>query len=187
MGVKFVQARNYTRGPRKCPIDLIVIHDMEAAETPNTAEAVANWFAGKSAPQASAHFCLDNNSIVQCVRVQDIAWHAKGANHNGVGIELAGFARQTQGQWADDFSSAMLELAAGLVGKLCSDLSLPVEYVDAAGIKAGGRGITTHADVTKAFRIQGGHTDPGPNFPMTDLVFLVQGYEVYPDDTLVIL
>jgi N-acetyl-anhydromuramyl-L-alanine amidase AmpD len=182
--MKFVQARNYTRGPRRCPIDLIVLHSMEAAEKPDTAEAVAGWFACASAPKASAHFCVDCDSIVQCVRVQDIAWHAKGANHNGVGIELAGYAKQTTAQWKDEYSSAMLELAASLVGRLCADINLPAEYVDANDIKLGKRGITTHADVTRAFKIPGGHTDPGPNFPMQDFIYLVRGYVVYPDDTL---
>ena len=50
--IPFVQARNYTRG-RSNAIDLLVIHTMEAPEKPTTAENVANWFAGSSAPQAT--------------------------------------------------------------------------------------------------------------------------------------
>jgi hypothetical protein len=52
--IPFVQARNYTRG-RSNPIDVIVVHTMESPEKPDTAESVAAWFAGSTAPQASAH------------------------------------------------------------------------------------------------------------------------------------
>ena len=31
---------------------------------------------------------------IQCVREEDIAWHARGGNTNSIGIELAGFAAQ---------------------------------------------------------------------------------------------
>ena len=44
-GFPFVQAKYYTKGPRKNGIDLIVIHD-GGAEKPGTAEQVARWFAG---------------------------------------------------------------------------------------------------------------------------------------------
>ena len=74
------------------PIDLLVIHTMEAPEKPDTAENVAKWFAGSTAPQASAHYCIDADSIVQCVQDRDVAWHAPGANHNGLGFEHAGTA-----------------------------------------------------------------------------------------------
>ena len=35
-------------------------------------------------------------------------------------------------------------------------------------------GITTHAQITKAFDIPGGHIDPGANFPMDTLLACVR-------------
>src|SRR5262249_13152262 len=71
--IPFVAAKYQTvLWPRRRAPNLIVIHTMENAEKPDKAEEVALWFAGKTAyppPQASAHFCIDENSIVQCVRV----------------------------------------------------------------------------------------------------------------------
>jgi len=180
--MKFVQARNYTPNRRVKPT-VIVMHSMEAAEKPTTAEAVANWFAGSQAPKASAHFCLDNGSIVQCVKVGDVAWHAPGANAAGIGIELAGYAKQTVEQWADAYSKAMLDLAAQLVGKLCWDLDIPLVFLDAAALKAGKSGVTTHWEVTQAFK-KSTHTDPGKNFPMAELLFDADTYQVYPIDPL---
>ena len=70
-----------------------------------SAESVARWFSRPSA-QVSAHYCVDVDSIVQCVRERDIAWHARGGNAKSIGIELAGYARQTKAEWADAYSRA---------------------------------------------------------------------------------
>lgn len=160
----FVQARNYHRG-RLRPVRAVVLHTMEAAETLRTAENVAAWFAGPSAPRASAHFCVDGDSIVQCVAEEDTAWAAPGLNADGIQIELAGYAAQTPGQWGDPYSRAMLALAAPLVAALCRRHGLPVAFIDAVGLLRGDRGITTHAEVTRAYR-ESAHTDPGASFPM---------------------
>lgn len=169
----FLQAKNYTKGRIK-PVGLIVLHTMEAAEASTTAENVAAWFAGAAAPQASAHFCVDADSVVQCVQVSDTAWAAPGANANGIQIEHAGYAAQSAAQWADEYSQALLHRSADLVARLCSEHSIPPFFVDAAGLLRGERGITTHAEVSKAFK-KSTHTDPGPNFPMTQYLSLVRG------------
>lgn len=170
--IPFVQARNYTRG-RSNAIDLLVIHTMEAPEKPTTAESVANWFAGPTAPQASAHYCIDDNSIVQCVHDEDIAWHAPGANHNGLGFEHAGFAAQTPQEWNDAYSQDLLELSAQLVAQKCEEYHIPVVWLRAADLRAGRRGITGHAQVSDAFH-RSDHHDPGPNFPIERYLALVK-------------
>lgn len=163
--IEKIQARNYTKASGRA-IDLIVIHTMEAIEKPGTAEAVAKWFAGANAPRASCHYCVDQDSIVRCVDDGDVAWHAPGANNNGIGIEHAGYAKQSAGDWADDASRSMLALSAALTAQLCDAYKIPVEFVDAKGLVEKRRGITTHAEVSKAFK-KSNHWDPGGNFPMT--------------------
>lgn len=154
-------------------IDLIVLHSMEAPEKGDTAEAVARYFANLPASRkSSCHFCVDVNSIVQCVRVQDVAYHAPGANHNGIGIEHAGYAGQSVTEWHDNYSRQMLVRSAALVAELCRQHKIPVQFVDAAGLRAGRRGITTHAQVSNAFR-KSTHWDPGRNFPMQAFLALV--------------
>ncbi len=162
--ISFIQARNYTRG-RSGPIDVLVIHTMESPETPTTAEAVANWFAGSTAPQASAHYCIDSNSIVQCVKDSDVAWHAPGANHNGLGFEHAGRAAQTPTDWSDDYSTKCLKLSAELVAQKCTEYGIPAVWLRVPDLLAGRRGITGHVQVSQAFK-RSTHTDPGPNFPV---------------------
>ena len=162
--IAFVQARNYTKG-RTHSIDLLVIHTMESPEKPDTAEAVANWFAGSTAPQASAHYCIDNNSIVQCVKDTDVAWHAPGANHDGLGFEHAGRAAQSPADWSDAYSDQMLRLSGELVAQKCKEYGIPAVWLREADLLAGRRGITGHVQVSNAFK-QSTHTDPGPSFPI---------------------
>lgn len=159
----FIRAKNFTPAKDR-HIDLVVIHTMEAPENAHTAENIARWFASDSAPQASAHYCVDADSIVQTLEEEHIAWGAAGANDRGVHVEHAGYARQSVEDWADDYSTAMLERSAALVADICARHGIPPVRLDAAALLAGERGITGHDAVNAAFK-KGTHWDPGPNFP----------------------
>lgn len=172
--IPFVQARNYTKG-RSNHIDVLVIHTMESPEKPDTAESVANWFAGSTAPQASAHYCIDSNSVVQCVHDTDVAWHAPGANHNGIGFEHAGRAAQTKADWSDDYSTKMLDLSAQLVAEKCTKYGIPAVWLSSADLIAGKRGITGHVQVSDAFK-RSDHRDPGTTFPVEAYLALVKSH-----------
>jgi N-acetylmuramoyl-L-alanine amidase/Putative peptidoglycan binding domain len=159
----FVESPHVTRTAGR-RIDLIVIHTMETDEKGDTAESCAQWFREPRA-NVSAHYCVDADSIVQCVRERDVAWHAPGANHDGIGIEHAGRARQTGREWGDAYSRAMLERSAGLAAELCRRYRIPVTWLYAADLKAGKRGITPHKAVSDAFG-RSSHWDPGSGFPV---------------------
>lgn len=167
--MQFIQARNYRPG-RVAPISLLVIHDMEAPRTPKTALNVGTWFAGPSAPQASAHYGIDPAEIVQYVKDSDTAWAAPGANDQGLHFELAGYATDSADTWKAD---SELALAAGLVAEKAIQYGIPIQFVDAAGLLNGQSGITTHAEITKAWH-KTTHTDPGVNFPIEDFIAMVQ-------------
>lgn len=164
--IPLVLAKNFRVANRPASsVRLIVLHTMEAAEKPETAENVAKWFAGAGAPMASAHFCVDNDSTVQCVPLKDVAFAAPGANNDGIQIEMAARASQSAAEWDDEYSRAMLGRVAALMGQLSELYDIPLEYVDVKGLLAGKRGVTTHFDVSKAFK-KSTHQDPGPGFPM---------------------
>lgn len=169
----FLQARHYTPSNRTS-IDNIVFHTMEAPEMGETAEGTANYFHNTDV-EASAHACFDSNSVVDCVRDQDIAWHAPGLNDRSLGYEHAGYARQTPEEWSDPYTEAMLRISAQRVAAKCKQYRLPIAYVDAAGLLRRDKGITTHNDVTIAYR-QGDHWDPGPNWPVNHYLDLVRHY-----------
>ena len=168
----FIQARNYTKADRS-DVRLLVVHSMESPEKPGTARAVAHWFAGSLAPKASAHVCIDNREAVQCVRAEDIAWAAPGANRDGYHIELAGRASQTAEQWDDEYSAAELQLAAEHCAEVAKRYGIPVRKLSVEDVRDGKtRGFCGHVDITKAFR-KSDHTDPGPSFPWDRFIAMV--------------
>ncbi len=184
----FVQAKGYNLlYPKVRAIRVIVIHTMENPEKPDSAENVALWFAGKSAapaPMASAHYCLDSDSTVQCVRDMDIAWHAPGVNNDGIGIEHAGYAKQSPVEWMDAPSRAILWRSARLVARLCTLYDIPIVKLSADDLKAGAKGICGHADVSAAYPGPGRtHWDPGPSFPWSHYAALVGASQQAPQVT----
>lgn len=174
--IAFVQAKSYRwSNRRKGDVDWIVIHTMEAAEHPGTAENVAAWFAGPNHPIASAHYNIDSDSIVQSVREKDVAHHCRGANRRGIGLEHAGYARQgddDQG-WQDEYSQSMLRLSAQIAARIAQRYDIPIEFVDAEGLLAGKRGITYHSAASDAFK-KSDHHDPGKHFPLDQYIEMVR-------------
>lgn len=168
--IPFVPAANYTPGRDGMVPRLIVLHTMEAPETHTRAEQVAAWFAGKTAPDASVHYCVDDNSIVQTLREADTAWAVGNyaMNRVSISIELAGYAAQRAPQWDDAYSQALLRRTARLVVDIAARHHIPLVKLSATHITAGRAGICGHADITRAMHVAGGHTDPGPNFPWDD-------------------
>ncbi len=171
--MQFIQAKSYTGcGPGR-QVDLVVIHTMEAVEKPGTALLVARWFAGATAPKASAHYCVDDQTVIECVHEGDVAWAAPGANSNGVHIEHAGFAAQGSSGWADAYSQAMLARSAALCADICKRHSIPIAKLGPDELMKKERGVCGHVDVTHAFK-KSDHTDPGPDFPWEQYLSLVR-------------
>jgi len=160
-----IKARFFTDVTEKRQPRVIVIHSMEAPEKGDTAENVARFFQNPGENRkVSAHLCIDNNSIVQCVFDNDIAFAAPGANRDGIQLELAGFARQTRDEWLDPFSILVLENAANAAAQYCLKYNIPVRHLTNAELKSGQKGIVGHAQVSEVFK-KSDHTDPGKGFP----------------------
>jgi len=175
--LQFVQASGYTKGRADGPPIWNVIHDMEAHETPTTAEATAEYFAtGAGGRSVSSHYCGDNDSVVQCVLLKDVAWTVgnRAGNYRGINWELAGFASQTREQWLDPFGVAMLNRIAPIIRSDSARYGIPHVRLSIAELRAFKPGLTSHNDLGIAF---GGtdHTDPGPNFPWDYLLELLTG------------
>lgn len=144
-------------------VRVIVIHDMEYPEKNTAAEDVARYFQTTDT-MASAHICVDNDSIVQCVKDHDIAYAAPGCNTDGIQIELAGYARQTLAEWEDAYSKGLLDRAANAVAQYCLKYDIPVCHMTNVQLEAGEKGIIGHYQASQVYK-KSDHMDPGPNFP----------------------
>jgi N-acetyl-anhydromuramyl-L-alanine amidase AmpD len=173
--MQFRQARHFTQANRKT-VDLIVIHSAEVGETAEIAEQLMERCAVTDR-KASWHYAVDADSVTMSVKEEDVAWHAPGANKNGIGIELCGRASQSADDWADNYSSRVVARAAKVCAAICTKWNIPAKFVPADALLRGQRGITTHAEVSKAFK-KSNHTDPGPSFPMERLIEMTRHYRV---------
>ncbi len=125
------------------PIERIVMHTMEAPEEADTAEDVARYFIENSR-KVSAHYCVDNDSVVGCVPEERVANHAAGDNLQSIGIELAGRASQTREQWADAYSRAELLSAAKLCANIGKRRGIPARFLSDAELSNRVKGFVSH-------------------------------------------
>lgn len=163
---------HYYEGREKT-IRLIVIHTMEAPEGPQTAENIASYFAS-GAVVASAHACVDQDSVVVCLPPTATAFAAPGANADGYQIEHAGFASQDGAGWADEASQSMLRLSAAHAREIALAAGIPLRHLSDDELAAGAAGFVGHDQVSRVYR-RSDHWDPGPSFPWDQYMGLVNG------------
>lgn len=137
----------HNSGPRPAAPTLVVIHCTQGA----TAEGAARWFANPRSG-GSAQVVVDDVEVWRCVDDMVIAWHAKGANTNGLGLEIAGFAEWTREEWMQ--RQPRLVEAARIHAGWCRLYGIPL-------VESPTRGYHTHAELPG-----NDHWDPGPGFPM---------------------
>ena len=145
-------------------INRIVFHATVSPCVAGGAENNARYFQNPNSG-GLAHYVVDPVEVVQCCPDNVICWHAP-PNANSIGIELCDWSQGDPNRWNDANHKNMLKLARDLVHNLSHIHNVPLVYVNAAGLIAGKRGVTTHYEVSQAFH-QSDHTDPGPGFAST--------------------
>jgi hypothetical protein len=164
-----------TSGERELDsIRLIVLHDTEGGD----AAGIAGYFRSSSA-RGSAHLVVDDRGCYRCLPDNVIPWGAANANSDGFHIEQCGYASWSKARWL--VHSIMLHRAAYKIAVHCRKFDLPVRFVDAAGLAAGHKGVTTHAEVSAYTREQhlagdDTHSDPGSGYPIGLVLWLARHY-----------
>lgn len=161
---------------------LIVIHTMEAPESPKTAENIAAYFASGNVV-ASAHACVDQDSVVICLPPTATAFAAPGANSDGYQIEHAGYASQDGAGWNDAESQSMLKLSAAHAREIALAAGIPLKHLTNAELAAGEAGFVGHNQVSDVYK-RSDHWDPGLNFPWDQYMDLVNNGEADTTETL---
>lgn len=134
MSIPFKQCnpRNYRKG-REFPINWICLHF--TANNGDTAQNNADCFAREGGLNASAHYFVDTEKIVQSVKDGDTAWHCgreRGGsyyndcrNANSIGIEMCSVIRN--GVYV--IPEATMKRAAKLTRELMAKHHVPVSRV----------------------------------------------------------
>ncbi|MFT4125067.1 MAG: N-acetylmuramoyl-L-alanine amidase [Gordonia sp. (in: high G+C Gram-positive bacteria)] len=96
------------------------------------------------------------------------AWAAMATgNRIGLHLCLEGYAAWSRSQWLAKGADGLEGLAHDLAD-YHTRFAIPLVRLTAAQVRAGVRGVCTHADISAAFG-ESDHTDPGTGFPL-DLV-----------------
>jgi len=145
----------------------IVVHSAEGT----SAGGVAAWFARKNAT-ASTQLAVDDSKCIRMLPDLIVPWGAPGANENGVHVELCGYARWSRAEWLSHMD--MLQMAAYRCAVWCHAYKIPPRWLHRWHLRVGRvRGITTHNEVSLAFR-KSNHWDPGQGFPRDVFLKLVK-------------
>lgn len=171
--LKWMPPKSWTNTNRTS-VQVVIIHDTEGSENASSAEDGASYDQRRT-DGTSTHYFHDQNSTVQCVLTADQAHAARTqGNRRGIQHELCGRASQGAAGWADAASAGTLRQAAKQVARDCKKWNIPVRKLTASQVAAGSKGICGHADITAAFPADNGtHTDPGPTFPWSTFIDMV--------------
>lgn len=141
---------NYKKG-RSAKISNVIIHTTEGSYA-----GTVQWFQNPQA-ETSSHYVLRSNDgeVTQMVRDGDTAWHARGGNDAGIGVEHEGYVDDAK--W---YTDAMYRSSAALVKHLCDAHQIPKDR----------KHIVGHSEVPG-----NDHTDPGPHWDWDKYMKLVNG------------
>ena len=173
-------------GEDNMPVTRIVIHSAVMPCEPGRAKQLGQMNS-KGTGGGSWHYAVDPKATFQCSYDRFVCWHAPPNDHS-IGIEMADYPKpwptsKPKGWWAtltrrwrwnSNNHKLMLDRTAKLTAELCLAYTLPVVFLSPADLKAGKKGITTHANVSKAFG-QSTHWDPGA-WPKGKFMRLVRDY-----------
>ena len=121
---------NYTKG-RKQPIQYIVVH--YTANNGDTAQGNGTYFSQPNR-NASAHYFVDESTVIQSVKDTDTAWHCgaksyrheKCRNDNSIGVEMCS-EKDNNGQYYINEQTQRTTIV--LVRRLMKKYNIPLENV----------------------------------------------------------
>lgn len=158
-GNKFYASRNKR-------VKYIVIHTAENlpdCEPPDLgAEAIAKYLAGTSR-DASCHECVDTDSFLPMLPDNYTAWHARGANADGWGLEIC-----TQAAKWDDLPQSYRDVLYRMAANRSRRAALALDVPMVKTTFGGPAGFIGHFEVDPSRR-----SDPGRHFDWSYFMGLV--------------
>jgi hypothetical protein len=151
------------------PIDLIVLHDPEGA---NTASELYSYLQGID---GGYHSLDDDNQEIIAAPDNVSVWGAGGVNERSLHIcFVPGRAAWSRAEWLTH--TAAINRGAARAAMWSRLYGIPAVHLTPAQVASvGTKGVCTHGDVTAAgYTASEGHTDPGSNFPMDVFIAAMQ-------------
>lgn len=141
-----------THGTHK-PIG-VVLHSTECGDRAGTSDIVGVLkFLERTPDQLGVHFVVDAEGLLgQGGAMRRVMYHCAGHNTGYIGIEMIGFARFSVKTWYR--RRKQLKKVAVLLAYLSIKFGIPLLHNTKSG-------VCLHRDIP-----QGGHWDPGYNFPL---------------------
>lgn len=173
-------------GLRANPPRLLVVHTFEGQDL--DVHRMMDYQSGRLSHQRTGSYHVVIDAAGRSGRENDnpfIPW-AAGFNGNRVGlhVSLAGRAAFTRDQWLAR-GAQLAELGRWLAHE-SREQAIPLEVASIDGIRTNGRGVCSHADISRAWplsqfpRTGTDHTDPGVNFPWDVVLGLARGGTLPP-------
>lgn len=164
-------------GLRRGAPRVLVVHTFEGQDLP--VERMTDYQSGRLPHQRTGSYHVVIDADGRSGRENDnefIPW-AAGTTGNRIGlhVSLAGRAAFTRAQWLA--RGAQLETLAQWLAHEGRLNAIPLEVVPVAGIRGNGRGVCSHADLSRAFPKETNHTDPGPQFPWDHVLERARGIQ----------
>jgi len=158
-----------THGSMGAPVR-VVLHDTESHDEKGIGDMqgiVAFWLRGPD--KLGSQFIVDaEGNIAQCGEPTELMYHTGGANTGSVGIEQVGFASFTKKTW--ESRPDQLMKVAKLLAWLNAEYGIPLRISTV-------HGVSTHAMQSKIHPESMGHTDPGENYPLGEVLAIAQGFK----------
>jgi len=147
---------------------LIVVHDTESHNRPGNADlaAIGEWFDNPAA-RASAHVCTDGDgNSGRFVADYAKAWSC--VNYNGLSLNVEQIGGSTDPRLTWDHRLPEIRETARWLARWSLLHGIPLRRTSPDG-----HGVVRHMDLGVA---GGNHNDPGPGYPLDDLIALARRY-----------
>lgn len=132
-------AGHFTPGPAGRAVGRIVIHITDGTTT----NGAVSWFQSPQTNVSSHYIVGQDGEVVQMVRHDDIAHHARGANRDSIGIENVASVRYNLWPTATQYCET-----AALVAWLCDTYGIPADRQHIMGHSE--VGTSNHSDCPQA-------------------------------------
>ena len=158
----WIPSPNYSsRGGTK--VRLVVVHTAEGSRNFRDLGA----FFANPASQVSSQTGIDDTpgQIGEYVKRDAKPWTQGNANPYSTATELCAFAKWDAAEWSRH--PVMLDNCRQWIAEECAYFGIPMVKLTAAQAQGGQAGVCGHVDLGAA---GGGHWDPGPDFPWSQVL-----------------